>query len=168
MSKVGIVMGSDSDLKVMSAAAKVLEDFGVEYDMQILSAHRCYEELHEWVSTARDRDISVIIAGAGMAAHLPGICSAIFPLPVIGVPLYGEKVGGMDALYSILQMPPGVPVATVGLDAAKNAGLLAVRMLAVGDPGMEKKINDYRDDMRRQVLDKNDHLQTTGYENYKK
>ncbi len=168
MSKVGIVMGSDSDLKVMGAAAKVLDEFNVEYEMQILSAHRCYEDLHEWVAGARERGISVIIAGAGMAAHLPGICAAIFPLPVIGVPLFNEKMGGMDALCSIVQMPPGVPVATVGMDGAKNAGLLAVRMLAVGDPDIEKRINDYREDMRKQVLDKNLHLQTVGYENYKK
>ena len=168
MSKVGIVMGSDSDLKVMGAAAKILEEFNVEYDMQILSAHRCYEELHEWAATARERDISVIIAGAGMAAHLPGICAAIFPLPVIGVPLYNEKVGGMDALYSIVQMPPGVPVATVGMDAAKNAALLAVRMLAVGNPELEQKMNDYMDEMKKQVLEKNLHLQSVGYENYKK
>lgn len=120
MAKVGIVMGSDSDLKVMSKAAEMLEELGVEYEITIISAHRQPDELIEWTRTAEDRDVRVIIAGAGMAAALPGMCAALYALPVIGVPLSGKNLDGMDAVFSIMQMPPGVPVATVAIDGAKK------------------------------------------------
>lgn len=119
MAKVGIVMGSDSDLKVMSKAADMLEELGIEYELTIISAHREPDELIEWTRGACDRDVKVIIAGAGMAAALPGMCAALFALPVIGVPLSGKNLDGMDAVFSIMQMPPGVPVATVAIDGAK-------------------------------------------------
>ena len=124
MPKVGIIMGSDSDLKVMSKAAVMLEELGIEYEMTIISAHREPDELIEWTRGAEDRGIKVMIAGAGMAAALPGMCAALFALPVIGVPLSGKNLDGMDAVFSIMQMPPGVPVATVAIDGAKNAAIL--------------------------------------------
>ena len=124
MPMVGIVMGSDSDLKVMSSAAAMLEELGIEYEMRIISAHREPDLLIEWTRTAKDRGIKVMIAGAGMAAALPGMCAALFPLPVIGVPLSGKNLEGMDAVFSIMQMPPGIPVATVAIDGAKNAAFL--------------------------------------------
>ena len=161
-------MGSDSDLEVMSKAADILDRFGVDYEMAIISAHRAPDELYDWVKGARDRGIQVIIAGAGMAAHLPGICAALFPLPVIGVPMYNEPFSGLDALGSIVQMPPGVPVATVGLNAAANAGLLAVRMLAMADEELEKKVNEYREEIREKVMEKNTHLHDVGHKDYKK
>ena len=119
MAKVGIVMGSDSDLKVMSKAADMLEELGIEYELTIISAHREPDELIEWTRGAENRDVKVIIAGAGMAAALPGMCAALFALPVIGVPLSGKNLDGMDAVFSIMQMPPGVPVATVALTVRK-------------------------------------------------
>ena len=128
MAKVGIVMGSDSDLKVMSKAADMLEELGIEYELTIISAHREPDELIEWTRGAEERDVKVIIAGAGMAAALPGMCAALFALPVIGVPLSGKNLDGMDAVFSIMQMPPGVPVATVAIDGAKNAAILAAKM----------------------------------------
>ena len=131
---VGIVMGSDSDLPVMSKAAAILEEFGVPYEMRVISAHREPDVFFEYAKGAEARGLKVIIAGAGMAAHLPGMCAALFPLPVIGVPLYSKTLGGEDSLYSILQMPSGIPVATVAIDGTKNAALLAVRMLAISNP----------------------------------
>ena len=130
MPKVGIIMGSDSDLKVMSKAAVMLEELGIEYEMTIISAHREPDELIEWTRGAESRGIKVMIAGAGMAAALPGMCAALFALPVIGVPLSGKNLDGMDAVFSIMQMPPGVPVATVAIDGAKNAAILAAKILA--------------------------------------
>ena len=121
MPRVGIVMGSDSDLKVMSKAAATLEKFGIDYEMTIISAHREPDELIEWCRGAEERGMKVMIAGAGMAAALPGMCAALFTLPVIGVPLSGKNLDGMDAVFSIMQMPPGVPVATVAVDGAMNA-----------------------------------------------
>jgi 5-(carboxyamino)imidazole ribonucleotide mutase len=126
MAKVGIVMGSDSDLKVMSKAADMLEELGIEYELTIISAHREPDELIEWTRGAENRDVKVIIAGAGMAAALPGMCAALFALPVIGVPLSGKNLDGMDAVFSIMQMPLGVPVATVAIDGAKNAAIVTM------------------------------------------
>ena len=168
MAKVGIVMGSDSDLKVMSKAAEMLEELGIEYEMTIISAHRQPDALIEWCRTATDRDIKVIIAGAGMAAALPGMCAALYTLPVIGVPLSGSKLDGMDAVFSIMQMPPGVPVATVAIDGAKNAALLAAKILATSDAAMYDNLVKFTKDMKEQVEAKDAKLQEVGYKNYSK
>ena len=133
MAAVGIVMGSDSDMPVMSKAAEILDAFGIDYEMHIISAHREPDVFFEWAKGAEERGIKVIIAGAGMAAHLPGMCAALFPLPVIGIPMHTKSLGGRDSLYSIVQMPGGIPVATVAIDGGKNAGLLAVKILSVSD-----------------------------------
>ena len=166
MAKVGIVMGSDSDLKVMSKAAEMLEELGVEYEITIISAHRQPDELIEWTRTAEDREVRVIIAGAGMAAALPGMCAALYALPVIGVPLSGKNLDGMDAVFSIMQMPPGVPVATVAIDGAKNAAILAAKILATSDDALLAKLKAYTADMKSQVEAKNARLQEVGYKNY--
>ena len=166
MAKVGIVMGSDSDLKVMSKAADMLEELGIEYELTIISAHRGPDELIEWTRGAENRDVKVIIAGAGMAAALPGMCAALFALPVIGVPLSGKNLDGMDAVFSIMQMPPGVPVATVAIDGAKNAAILAAKILAAGDDAILEKIKKYTADMKAQVVAKDAKLKQVGYKQY--
>jgi 5-(carboxyamino)imidazole ribonucleotide mutase len=166
MAKAAIVMGSDSDLKVMSKAAKMLERFGIAYEMTIISAHREPEEFFTWAKGAEERGVKVIIAGAGMAAHLPGMCAALFPLPVIGVPLSGSKLDGMDAVYSIMQMPPGVPVATVAIDGGVNAAILAAKILAVSDPELLDKLKAYSIEMKEGVQAKAARLDEVGYENY--
>lgn len=166
MAKVGIVMGSDSDLKVMSKAADMLEELGIEYELTIISAHREPDELIEWTRSAENRDVKVIIAGAGMAAALPGMCAALFALPVIGVPLSGKNLDGMDAVFSIMQMPPGVPVATVAIDGAKNAAILAAKILAAGDEAILEKIKKYTADMKAQVVAKDAKLKQVGYKQY--
>lgn len=142
--KVGIIMGSTSDLEVMSAAFAVLDQFGVEYEKKVISAHRAPALLAGWAGSARERGIDVIIAGAGGAAHLPGVTAAYTTLPVIGVPINGKAFGGMDALLSIVQMPSGIPVATVSVNGAKNAALLALSILSVRDAGIEAKLADFR------------------------
>lgn len=139
MVQVGIIMGSDSDLPVMSEAAKVLDSFGIEYELTIVSAHRTPDKMYEYASTAQERGLKVIIAGAGGAAHLPGMTAAITTLPVIGVPVKTRALSGVDSLYSIVQMPGGIPVATVAINGAKNAGLLTVQMLAAFDPQLQMK-----------------------------
>ena len=166
MPKVGIVMGSDSDLKVMSKAASMLEKFGIDYEMTIISAHRMPDVFFEWAKAAEGKGIKVIIAGAGMAAHLPGMCAALFALPVIGVPLSGKNLDGMDAVFSIMQMPPGVPVATVAIDGAKNAAILAAKILAAGDDAILEKIKKYTADMKAQVVAKDAKLKQVGYKQY--
>ena len=170
MPKVGIVMGSDSDMVQMSKAAEMLDEIGVEYDMQIISAHREPDELMEWCRAAWDKGIRVIIAGAGMAAALPGMCAALFEGPVIGVPLSAKVLDGQDALYSMLQMPPGVPVATVAINGAKNAGLLAAQILSTGDgdaaQGIEERLAEYRKIMKDGVVKKNERLQKIGFKEY--
>ena len=168
MPKVGIVMGSDSDMKVMGKAADMLEKFGIDYEMTIISAHREPDELIEWTRGACDRDVKVIIAGAGMAAALPGMCAALFALPVIGVPLSGKNLDGMDAVFSIMQMPPGVPVATVAINGGANAGILAAKILATSDPELLAKLKAYTQEMKEQVEAKDAKLQETGYRNYSK
>ena len=168
MAKVGIVMGSDSDLEVMAKAADVLEEFGVEYEMTIISAHREPEVFFEYAKGAEERGFRVIIAGAGMAAHLPGMCAALFPLPVIGVPMHTSSLGGRDSLYSIVQMPPGIPVATVAIGGGKNAGLLAVKMLAMSDPELLDRLKKYSAGMCAEVQAKDKKLQENGYRNYRK
>ncbi len=167
MAQVGIVMGSDSDLPVMSKAAEMLEELGISYEMRIISAHREPELLVDWAGTAQERGMKVMIAGAGMAAALPGMCAALFPLPVIGVPLSGKKLDGMDAVFSIMQMPPGVPVATVAIDGAKNAAILAARILAASDSEMLQKLVEYTAAQKEQVIAKDARLQEVGYKNYK-
>ena len=159
MPKVGIIMGSDSDLKVMSKAAVMLEELGIEYEMTIISAHREPDELIEWTRGAEDRGIKVMIAGAGMAAALPGMCAALFALPVIGVPLSGKNLDGMDAVFSIMQMPPGVPVATVAIDGAKNAAILAAKILL-------NKLKAYIAEQKEAVKAKAAKLDSIGYEAY--
>jgi len=159
MAQVGIVMGSDSDLKVMGKARDLLEEFGVESEVRVISAHREPDVFFEYAKSAESRGLKVIIAGAGMAAHLPGMFAALTPLPVIGVPIWSQSLGGKDALYSILQMPPGIPVATVAIDGGKNAALLAVRMLAMEDKTLRSKLKDYSTKMCEAVQEKDRKLQ---------
>ena len=156
MPRVGIVMGSDSDLKVMGSAAAMLEELEIDYEMVIISAHREPDVLVDWVRTAEDRGEKVIIAGAGMAAALP----------VIGVPLSGKNLDGIDAVFSIMQMPPGIPVATVAIDGAKNAAILAAKILAVADEALLTKLKEYSKGLEEQVKAKNARLQEVGYKNY--
>ena len=166
MAQVGIVMGSDSDLSVMSKAAEVLDEFGISYEMHIISAHREPDLFFQWAKGAEDRGIKVIIAGAGMAAHLPGMCAALVPMPVIGIPMHTTSLGGRDSLYSIVQMPSGIPVATVAIGGGKNAGLLAVRILAVSDSRLLALLKEYSSRMAAEVEKKDAHLQDAGYKNY--
>lgn len=166
MPKVGIVMGSDSDLKVMSKAAATLEKFGIDYEMTIISAHRMPDVFFDWAKAAEGKGIKVIIAGAGMAAHLPGMCAALFQMPVIGIPMSGKNLEGMDALYSIVQMPPGIPVATVAIDGGMNAAILAAKMLAMSDPKLLEKLKAYSAEMKDTVQAKADRLAEVGYEEY--
>lgn len=166
MAKVGIVMGSDSDMPVMAKAAAQLDEFGISYEMRIISAHREPRELFDWAGTAEERGIKVIIAGAGMAAALPGMCAALFPLPVIGVPLSSKNLEGVDALLSTIQMPSGIPVATVAIDGTKNAAILAARILAVSDPEIAEKVKQHLADGKAGVVAKDKRLQEVGYKNY--
>ncbi len=168
MATVGIVMGSDSDMQVMSKAADTLEKFGIDYDMRIISAHREPDVFFEYAKTAKDNGTKIIIAGAGMAAHLPGMCAAIFPLPVIGVPMHTTSLGGRDSLYSIVQMPSGIPVATVAIGGAVNAALLAVRMLAISDGELLEKLEKYAEEMKAGVIEKDERLAKVGYKEYSK
>lgn len=166
MPKVGIVMGSDSDMKVMSKAADMLEKLGVEYEMTIISAHREPDVFFEYVKSAEEKDFKVIIAGAGMAAHLPGMCAAIFPMPVIGIPMSGKNLDGVDALYSIVQMPPGIPVATVAIDGGMNAALLAARILAISDSELLERLKAYSMEMKETVQAKAERLDRLGHKEY--
>jgi 5-(carboxyamino)imidazole ribonucleotide mutase len=152
MSKhIGIIMGSDSDLEVMNEAAKVLDEFKVSYEITVVSAHRTPERMYEYAKTARDRGLKVIIAGAGGAAHLPGMVASITTLPVIGVPVKLKALDGMDSLLSIVQMPAGVPVATVAINNAKNAGLLAIQILGTHDAHLAEKLQEYKDKLKTEV-----------------
>ena len=166
MAQVGIVMGSDSDMPVMKKAAQMLEKFGISYEMTIISAHRMPEIFFDYAKTAEERGIKVIIAGAGGAAHLPGMCAAIFPLPVIGIPISTKNVGGLDSLYSIVQMPSGIPVATVAIDGAANAGILAAKILAVNDPSLLEKIKAYKEELKDGVAAKKEKIEKIGYAAY--
>ena len=168
MTKVGIVMGSDSDMPVMAKAADILDKLGVEYEMTIISAHREPDVFFEYAKTAEEKGFKVIIAGAGMAAHLPGMCAAIFPMPVIGIPMHTTSLGGRDSLYSIVQMPSGIPVATVAINGGANAGILAAKILATSDPELLQKLKDYKEELKDQVVAKDAKLQETGYKNYTK
>jgi len=168
MAKVGIVMGSDSDLPVMLKAAEFLEKIGIEYEMTVISAHRMPDVFFEYANKAEERGYKVIIAGAGGAAHLPGMAAAIFPMPVIGVPIHSKALNGVDSLYSIVQMPPGIPVATVAIDGALNAGILAARMLAISDEGILGRLKEYKSEMKDGVLAKKEKLEKVGYREYLK
>src|SRR3989344_2628217 len=164
--KVGIIMGSDSDLEVFSEAAKVLEEFGVSYDMTVGSAHRSPERVQKYSSSALGRGIKVLIAGAGGAAHLAGVIAAHTTLPVIGLPVKAKSLDGLDSLLSTVQMPPGIPVATVGINAVKNAGLLAIQILAVENKALEEKLKDYKKKMSKEQETKGDKLSEIGYKKY--
>jgi 5-(carboxyamino)imidazole ribonucleotide mutase len=155
---VGVVMGSDSDWSVMSEAADALKQFGIEYEVEVLSAHRTPEKMIEWGKAASSRGVKVIIAGAGGAAHLPGMLASVTTLPVIGVPVSLNKLDGMDSLLSIVQMPAGIPVATVSIGGAKNAGILAARILGTNDAALEKKLIEYGQSLASLVAEKNEQL----------
>lgn len=156
---VAVVMGSDLDLPVMKKAFAVLDDFGVSYDAALASAHRTPEKLSRFVADEEKKGASVFIAGAGMAAALPGVVASLTTKPVVGIPLSGAKLDGMDALLSIVQMPSGMPVATVAIDGAKNAALLAIQMGALSDEGLAAKYRTYREDMARAIYEKDEKLQ---------
>lgn len=166
MAKVGIVMGSDSDMPVMAQAADVLEKLGVECEMTIISAHREPDVFFEYAKSAEARGYKVIIAGAGKAAHLPGMCAAIFPMPVIGIPMKTSDLGGVDSLYSIVQMPSGIPVATVAINGGTNAGILAARILATSDAELLGRLKEYSENLKQDVEKKADKLHEIGYKEY--
>ena len=166
MPKVSIVMGSDSDMPVMAKAAAILDELKIEYEMRIISAHREPDTFFEYAKTAKERGIKVVIAGAGMAAHLPGMCAAIFPLPVIGIPMHTTSLGGRDSLYSIVQMPSGIPVATVAINGGANAGLLAAKILAVSDDDLLSRLEEYSKGLKEAVEAKDARLQDVGYKAY--
>lgn len=166
MAQVGIVMGSDSDMPIMAKAAEILDELGVSYEMTIISAHREPDVFFEYAKSAESKGFKVIIAGAGMAAHLPGMCAAIFPMPVIGIPMHTTSLGGRDSLYSIVQMPSGIPVATVAINGGANAGLLAAKILATSDTELLQKLKDYSAKLKSQVEAKDAKLQKIGYKKY--
>ncbi len=161
--KVSIIMGSTSDLPVMEKAADVLNDFRIPFEINALSAHRTPAEVEEFARNARKRGIEVIIAGAGMAAHLPGVIAAMTPVPVIGVPIKAS-LDGMDALLAMVQMPPGIPVATVAINGAMNAGILAAQILAVGDGELKEKILAFKESLKKKIVDANKELAQVKYE----
>lgn len=166
MAKVGIVMGSDSDLPVMAQAADFLAEMGIEFEMTVISAHREPDIFYEYAKSAEEKGIKVIIAGAGKAAHLPGMCAAIFPLPVIGIPMKTSDLGGVDSLYSIVQMPSGIPVATVAINGGKNAGILAAKILAASDDALLSRLKAYSEKMKNEVAAKDAKLKEIGYQAY--
>ena len=166
MAKVGIVMGSDSDMSIMAKAAEILDKFGIDYEMTIISAHREPDIFFEWAKSAEEKEIKVIIAGAGKAAHLPGMCAALFPMPVVGIPMKTSDLGGVDSLYSIVQMPSGIPVATVAINGGANAGILAAKILATSDAELLAKLKNYSEEMKNDVVKKADKLESIGYKEY--
>ncbi len=166
MAKVGIVMGSDSDMPIMAKAAKILDTLGVEYEMTIISAHREPDIFFQWAKGAEEKGFKVIIAGAGKAAHLPGMCAALFPMPVIGIPMKTSDLGGVDSLYSIVQMPSGIPVTTVAINGGENAGILAAKILAVSDEALLGRLKAYSEKLKSDVEKKAEKLEEIGYEKY--
>ena len=166
MAKVGIVMGSDSDMPIMAKAAEILDKLGIHYEMTIISAHREPDVFFDWAKSAEDKGFKVIIAGAGKAAHLPGMCAAIFPMPVIGIPMKTSDLGGVDSLYSIVQMPSGIPVATVAINGGANAGILAAKILAVSDAELLAKLKEYSESLKNDVVKKAGKLEQVGYKEY--
>lgn len=159
-------MGSDSDMPVMAQAADFLEKMGIEFEMTVISAHREPDVFFEYAKSAEEKGYKVMIAGAGKAAHLPGMCAALFPMPVIGVPMKTSDLGGVDSLYSIVQMPSGIPVATVAINGGKNAGILAAKILAASDPELLQKLKDYSEEMKNEVVSKAEKLDEIGYKEY--
>lgn len=166
MAKVGIVMGSDSDMPVMSKAAEILEELGIDFEMTIISAHREPDVFFEYAKSAESKGFKVIIAGAGKAAHLPGMCAAIFPMPVIGIPMKTSDLGGVDSLYSIVQMPSGIPVATVAINGGANAGILAAKILATSDEELLGRLKNYSEKLKGDVVKKAEKLDNLGYKEY--
>ncbi|OGI66923.1 5-(carboxyamino)imidazole ribonucleotide mutase [Candidatus Nomurabacteria bacterium RIFCSPHIGHO2_01_FULL_41_91] len=164
--KVGIIMGSDSDLEVMAEAAKVLEEFGVLYEIKVASAHRSPDLIHKYATTAKNRGLKVIIAGAGGAAHLAGVTASLTTIPVVGVPIKTKNLDGLDSLLSTVNMPSGVPVATVGINAGKNAGLLAIQILALSDKNLEERLTSYKNKMSDEIKVKGEKLEKIGYKKY--
>ena len=163
---VAIIMGSDSDLPIMSDAAKFLNDMGISYEIKILSVHRCPDAAITYAKGLKERNVKAIIAGAGSAAHLPGVFASVNVCPVIGVHIYSKTLNGIDALYSIVQMPSGIPVATVALNGAKNAAILATQIIGVADENIRNKLSDFKASLNDAVMKKNNRLQEVGYENY--
>ncbi len=163
---VAIIMGSDSDLPIMSDSAKFLEDMGISYEMKILSVHRCPDEAIDYAKSLKKRNVKVIIAGAGGAAHLPGIFAAVNVCPVIGVPIHSKTLSGVDSLYSIVQMPSGIPVATVAINGAKNAAILASQIIGTSSIEVQNKITNYKASLKDGVMKKDARLQDLGYTNY--
>ena len=166
MAKVAIVMGSDSDMPIMKKAAEFLDQMGIDFEMTIISAHREPDIFFEWAKGAKDRGVKVIIAGAGKAAHLPGMCAALFPMPVIGIPMKTSDLGGVDSLYSIVQMPSGIPVATVAINGGLNAGILAAKILATSDEKLLEKLEVYSEETKQSVVEKAEKLDKVGYKDY--
>lgn len=166
--QVGIIMGSDSDLEIMAEAAKILDDLGIKNEVLILSTHRAPEETAKYAQSAKSKGIKVIIAGAGGSAALPGSIASLTPIPVIGVPVKAKSLEGLDSLLSIVQMPPGVPVATVGINAAKNAGILAAQIIGAQNTKITSAIAQYKDKLRKEVFDKNEKIKKIGWEKYLK
>ena len=166
MAKVGIVMGSDSDMPIMAQAADFLDKMGIDYEMTIISAHREPDIFFNYAKSAEEKGFKVIIAGAGKAAHLPGMCAALFPMPVIGIPMKTSDLGGVDSLYSIVQMPSGIPVATVAINGGKNSGILAAKILATSDPELLAKLKAYSEEMKNEVVGKDEKLQKLGHKEY--
>ena len=159
-------MGSDSDMPIMAKAAEILDKLGIDYEMTIISAHREPDVFFDWAKAAEDKGFKVIIAGAGKAAHLPGMCAAIFPMPVIGIPMKTSDLGGVDSLYSIVQMPSGIPVATVAINGGANAGILAAKILAVSDAELLAKLKEYSEGLKNDVVKKAEKLEQVGYKDY--
>ena len=166
MAKVGIVMGSDSDMPIMAQAADFLDKMGIDYEMTIISAHREPDIFFNYAKSAEEKGFKVIIAGAGKAAHLPGMCAALFPMPVIGIPMKTSDLGGVDSLYSIVQMPSGIPVATVAINGGKNAGILAAKILATSDQELLAKLKAYSEEMKNEVAGMDEKLQKLGHKEY--
>ena len=164
--KVAVIMGSDSDWPVVKGACAQLKALDIPFEAHILSAHRTPAEAAEFAKSARANGFGVILCAAGMAAHLPGMCAAIFPMPVIGIPMHTTSLGGRDSLYSIVQMPSGIPVATVAINGGANAGLLAAKILATSDDELLQKLKDYAKELKEQVQAKDERLQEVGYKNY--
>ena len=161
-----IVLGSDSDMPIMAKAAEILDKLGIDYEMTIISAHREPDVFFDWAKAAEDKGFKVIIAGAGKAAHLPGMCAAIFPMPVIGIPMKTSDLGGVDSLYSIVQMPSGIPVATVAINGGANAGILAAKILATSDAELLAKLKAYSESLKNDVVKKAEKLEQVGYKKY--
>jgi len=163
---VAIIMGSDSDLAIMQDAAKVLDDFKIPYELTVVSAHRTPDRLSKYAKSAIQKGIKVVIAGAGGAAHAPGMIAAFTSLPVIGVPIKTKTMDGLDSLLSIAQMPPGIPVATVSVNGAKNAGILAAQIIGISDKAIQSKVDKYKESLKNSVVEKAEKLEKIGYQKY--